>query len=260
MAALTFEALSQLNSQMGGLSVTRPAPEDIDECSSECSHYSLAGLENDRWYRYIPASQVREQAKMVPDLPTRPVEAKYPRPFHNREALPFQTAGPWREYPFCLNKRYVHGTPGPVRIVVNAASNGDHDVIYHPTKDNKMAALATYRPRGYARGVVPKPGPVSSPSSLPSSPVSFACSPVSHFSSSPLTSDGFYQQYFPPAVGYMPGCYQPVQASYYQPSLPMSPTWNHAMGYGSAFQQTDPTWNYPMGYDTGYQQMNQYLY
>ncbi|SPJ76776.1 uncharacterized protein FTOL_06225 [Fusarium torulosum] len=242
MSELTFEALSRLNSQMASLSVTRPASEDMDDCSSECSHYSLAGLENDKWYRYILASQVREQAKLVPDLPTRPGEAKYPRPFYNREALPLQKAGSWREYPFCLNKRYVHGTPGPVRIVVNSTSNDDHDVIYHPTKDNKMAILATYRPRGYAKGVLPKPLPVSSPSSLSSSPVPFTYSPVT-FSSSPFTSDIIYQQYLPPAIAYMPNYDQPFQASYCQPSVPM-----------------DPTWNYPMGYNTGFPHMNQYLY
>lgn len=241
MSALTFEALSQLNSQMGSLSITRPA-EDMDDCSSECSYYSLAGLENDKWYRYIPASQVREQAKLVPDLPTGPGLAKYPRQFHNREALPLQQAGPWKEYPFCLNKRYVHGAPGPVRIIVNSASNDDHDVIYHPTKDNKMAILATYRPRGYAKGVLPKPLPVSSPSSPSSSPVPFTYLPLS-FSPPTFTSDGFYQQYYPPAVSYMPDYYQPVQPSYYQPSQPMDPTWNH-----------------PMGYVTGFQQMHQYLY
>jgi hypothetical protein len=235
MSQLTFEALSQLNSQMASMSVTRPTAEDMDDCSSECSHYSLAGLENDKWYRYIPASQVREQAKLVPDLLTGPGEAKYPRPFYNREALPLQKAGPWREYPFCLNKRYVHGTPGPVRIVVNSASNDDHDVIYHPTKDNKVAILATYRPRGYAKGVLPKPLPVSSPSSLSSSLVPF--------SSSPLTGDGFCQQYSPPALSYMPNYYQPVQPHYYQPSLPM-----------------DPAWKYPMGYNTEFSHMNQYLY
>jgi hypothetical protein len=136
----------------------------------------------------------------------------------------------------------VHGTPGPVRIVVNSVSNDDHDVIYHPTKDNKMAILATYRPRGYAKGVLPKPLPVSSPWSLSSSPVPFTCSPVP-FSPPPFTSDGFYQQYLPPAVSYMPDYYQQVQPSYYQPGLPI-----------------DPAWNYPMGYVTGFQQMNQYLY
>ncbi|KAH6962820.1 hypothetical protein DER45DRAFT_534059 [Fusarium avenaceum] len=208
MSALTFEALSQLNSQ----------------------------------YRYIPASQVREQAKLVPDIPTGPGLAKYPRPFHNREALPLQQAGPWKEYPFCLNKRYVHGAPGPVRIIVSSASNDDHDVIYHPTKVNKMAILATYRPRGYAKGVLPKPLPVSSPSSLSSSPEPFTYSPVS-FSPPTFTGDGIYQQYYPPAVNYMPDYYQPVQPAHYQSNQPM-----------------DPTWNYPIGYVTGFQQMHQYLY
>jgi hypothetical protein len=133
-------------------------PQTDDDNSSECSYYSLDGLQNDRWYRNIPASQIREQAKQVPNLPA-PANALYPRMFHNREQLGLASHGPWTEYPFNLNKRYTHGCPGPVRLIVNSAKPNDVDVVYHPEKDVRKVCLAKYRPKGYAKGACLKPSP-----------------------------------------------------------------------------------------------------
>ncbi|KAF4992622.1 hypothetical protein FGRMN_7023 [Fusarium graminum] len=197
MAALTFAALGELNSQMATLSVPPLASQEgqdecSSECSSECSYYSLADLKDDKW-----------------------------------ENLELQKAGPWKEYPFCLNKRYIHGSPGPVRIIVNSASNEGYDVVYHPSRYDRSAVLAKYRPKGYAKGVLPKPLPGLSCAGLPSSPTSST--------SSLFTAERFYPHYLPPVPTYQPSYYQPVQATYYQPYL-----------------HTNPAWTYPMGYSTGY--------
>ncbi|KAF4971487.1 hypothetical protein FSARC_1715 [Fusarium sarcochroum] len=172
MSTLTVAALSQLNEQMSDLSVSAPMPQpDMDDCSSECSYYSLADLEKDKWYRRIPASQVRKQAKLVPEVPVSP-RVKYPRQFFNKESLPLKVPGPWKEYPLCLNKEYISGNPGPARIILNPSSPDGHDVVYHPTPFDKKALLANYRPKGYGKGVIPKPtatyapAPVQSPQNL----------------------------------------------------------------------------------------------
>ncbi|RGP71910.1 extracellular guanyl-specific ribonuclease fl2 [Fusarium sporotrichioides] len=157
--ALTFSALAEHNQQMAYMSMSPPtSPHTDDDNSSECSYYSLADLQNDRWYRNIPASQIREQAKEVPDLPAH-TTSSYPRKFHNSEQLGLKSRGPWREYPFCLNKRYSHGSPGPVRIIINSANSEDVDVIYHPTQDNRKVCLAKYRAKGYSKGACLKPSP-----------------------------------------------------------------------------------------------------
>ncbi|KAF5678691.1 extracellular guanyl-specific ribonuclease fl2 [Fusarium heterosporum] len=235
MAALTFAALSELDNQMATLSVFPLASqEDQDECSSECSYYSLAELKDDKWYRCIPASQVREQAKHVPDLYARP-GAKYPRRFHNRERLELQKARPWKEYPFCLNKRYTHGSPGPVRVIVSSASNESYDVIYHPSKDDRSAVLAKFRPTGYKKGVLPKPLPGLSPASLPSSPTSST--------SSLFTTEGYHSHHLPPIPIYQHSYYQHVPAIYCQPYL-----------------HTNTGWSYPMGYSTIYPSIPHYSY
>uniref|UniRef100_A0A0D2Y6W5 Uncharacterized protein n=1 Tax=Fusarium oxysporum (strain Fo5176) TaxID=660025 RepID=A0A0D2Y6W5_FUSOF len=131
MSALTSEALRQLDqlNTQGGLPPPSPA-QDKWETDSDCSYYSLSDLTLDKWYRQIPASQVRKQAKQIP---ARPVSSQsiYPRRFHNKEELALQSSGPWQEYPFCLNKGYVSGSPGPVRIITNSAGSGEFDVVYH---------------------------------------------------------------------------------------------------------------------------------
>ncbi|KAF4451259.1 hypothetical protein F53441_5680 [Fusarium austroafricanum] len=164
MAALTFDALTQLNqlnrldSQMSNFSVSSEENWETASDFSDCSYYSLFELVKDKWYRRIPASQVRDQVKHIPDCPVVP-ESIYPRNFYNKEALPLQASGPWREYPFCLNKSYVLGVPGPVRMIVNSSAPDDFDVVYHPQRLNRAAVLAKYRPKRYSKGAVPKPLP-----------------------------------------------------------------------------------------------------
>ncbi|CEI61475.1 hypothetical protein FVEN_g9432 [Fusarium venenatum] len=156
--SLTFAALAEHTRYMASMSMSPPSHKTDDDNSSECSYYSLADLQYDRWYRNIPASQIREQAKEVPDSPA-PTNKLYPRKFHNSERLVLKSCGPWKEYPFCLNKRYTNGSPGPVRLIINSAKPEDVDVVYHPTQGNRQVCLAKYRPKGWAKGTCLKPSP-----------------------------------------------------------------------------------------------------
>ncbi|RGP69109.1 extracellular guanyl-specific ribonuclease fl2 [Fusarium longipes] len=186
--SLTFAALAEHTRQNTAMSVSPPSsPQLDDDNSSECSYYSLVDLENDRWYRNIPASQIQEQAKQVPSLPA-PANAQYPRMLHNKEQLELASRGPWTEYPFCLNKRYIHGTPGPVRIIVNSANSDEFDVVYHPQQQVKAVCLAKYRPKGYSKGACPKP--------LPYNPL-----PTNNSSgiSNEMTYHSLENYYYPPA-------------------------------------------------------------
>ncbi|CAF3458285.1 unnamed protein product [Fusarium graminearum] len=157
--SLTFSALAQHEQHMASAYMSPPStPKLDDDTSSECSYYSLPDLQYDRWYRNIPASQVREQASRVPCLPA-PRKAAYPRKFHNKERLGLQSCGPWTEYPFCLNKRYAHGNPGPARLIVSSTNPSKVDVVYHPEQNNRKVCLANYRPREYSKGACLKPSP-----------------------------------------------------------------------------------------------------
>lgn len=122
---------------------------DMDESSSECSHYSLTDLEDDEWMLRIPASEVRRQAKLVPDVPSPGV--KYPHDFLNKERLPLKVSGSMVEYPLCLNGRYVFGNPGPARVIVNPSRPGSLDVVYHRSHHDRGFLQAKYRPKGYRR-------------------------------------------------------------------------------------------------------------
>ncbi|KAJ9414139.1 hypothetical protein QL093DRAFT_2122290 [Fusarium oxysporum] len=186
MSALTSEALRQLDqlNTQGGLPPPSPA-QDKWETDSDCSYYSLSDLTLDKWYRQIPASQVRKQAKQIP---ARPVSSQsiYPRRFHNKEELALQSSGPWQEYPFCLNKGYVSGSPGPVRIITNSAGSGEFDV-------------------GYQKGAVPKPLPSSEPSSQ---------------STSSSSVGGSSLQHNPYIAAHLAGYQQGLSAAYYAQSSP----------------------------------------
>ncbi|KAJ4253406.1 hypothetical protein NW762_010563 [Fusarium torreyae] len=159
-------SLHDLDSEMSHLKVS---DDDMDDCSSECSYYSLPDLEKDPWLQKIPASEVRKQANLVPATASPGVE--YPHNFLNREKLPLKVPGPWVEYPLCLNGRYHGNTPGPARLIVNPSVPGGHDVIYHPTRDDKKFLQATYRSKGYKPYYLIEPENFI-PSSLPSSPIS----------------------------------------------------------------------------------------
>ncbi|KAH7217007.1 Ribonuclease/ribotoxin [Fusarium redolens] len=206
MSALTFEALSQLdqlNNQRGPPSP--PPSQDKWESASDCSYYSLSELVLDKWYRQIPASQVREQARQIPASPVSS-QSIYPRQFYNKEELALQSSGPWKEYPFCLNKGYVCGSPGPVRIITNSSAPGDFDVVYHPGRLEKSACLAKYRSKGYQKGAVPKPLPSSEPSS-PSTSSSSVGSPS--------------LQYNPYIAAHLAQYQQAMTASYFMQSIAM---------------------------------------
>ncbi|KAF5018352.1 hypothetical protein F66182_9668 [Fusarium sp. NRRL 66182] len=156
MALLTESALFDLNRRTAHLTVTSSKrDDDLDDCAS---HYSLSDLECDEWLRRIPASEVRRQAELVPDVPERD-HLKYPRPFYNKESLPLEVSGPWKEYPLCLNGRYMRGNPGPARVIVNPSEPGGCAVVYHPRCDAKSALHAKYRPKGYRRGLRFRPSP-----------------------------------------------------------------------------------------------------
>ncbi|KAF4944977.1 hypothetical protein FGADI_12321 [Fusarium gaditjirri] len=205
MSALTSEALrqfDQLNNQ-GGLP-SPPSPQDKWETESDCSYYSLSDLTLDKWYRQIPASQVREQARQIPASPLSS-QSIYPRRFYNKEELALQSLGPWKEYPFCLNKGYVSGSPGPVRIITNSAAPGKFDVVYHPGRLEKSACLAKYRPKGYQNGAVPKPLPSSAPSSPSTSSSSVGVSSLQHN---------------PYIAAHLAGYQQGITAAYYAQGIP----------------------------------------
>ncbi|KAF5009117.1 hypothetical protein FDECE_4669 [Fusarium decemcellulare] len=183
---LTAKSLSILNSETSHLSVSN---DDMDGCASECSYYSLPELENDEWLGRIPASEVRKQAKLVPDVALPGV--RYPQELHNKEGLPLRVPGPWKEYPLCLNGRFVYGNPGPARVVVNPSVPDGHDVIYHTTRGNSGFLQAKYRPKGHGKGplrkLVPQPSlPLPSPT-LASSPPS----PPSVYGTA-WTNQGYY--------------------------------------------------------------------
>ncbi|PNP84136.1 hypothetical protein FNYG_02824 [Fusarium nygamai] len=207
MSALTSEALSQLDqlNNQGGLP-SPPSSPNSWETESDCSYYSLSDLTLDKWYRQIPASQVRKQAKQIPASPVSS-QSIYPRRFHNKEELSLQSAGPWKEYPFCLNKGYVSGSPGPVRMITNSAALGEFDVVYHPARTENSACLAKYRPKGYKKGAVPKPLPASEPSSQSNSIPSAGVSSL---------------QYNPFIAAHIAGYQQGIPAVYYAQSLPVA--------------------------------------
>ncbi|CVL03654.1 uncharacterized protein FMAN_15071 [Fusarium mangiferae] len=207
MSALTSAALSQLDqlNNQGGLP-SPPSSQNTWETGSDCSYYSLSDLILDKWYRQIPASQVREQAKQIPASPMSS-QSIYPRQFYNRENLSLQSSGPWKEYPFCLNKGYMSGSPGPVRIITNSAAPGEFDVVYHPARTENSACLAKYRPKGYQKGAVPKPLPSSEPSSQSTSSSSGSASSL---------------QYNPYIAAHMAGYQQGITAAYYAQSLPVA--------------------------------------
>ncbi|KAF5642428.1 uncharacterized protein FTJAE_3585 [Fusarium tjaetaba] len=207
MSALTSEALSQLDqlNNQGGLP-SPPSSQNSWETESDCSYYSLSDLTFDKWYRQIPASQVRKQAKQIPASPV-PGQSIYPRRFYNKEELALQSLGPWKEYPFCLNKGYVSGSPGPVRMITNSAAPGEFDVVYHPARIETSACLAKYRPKGYKKGAVPKPLPSSEPSSQSNSIPSAGVSSL---------------QDNPYIAAHIAGYQQGITAAYYAQSLPVA--------------------------------------
>ncbi|KAF5676684.1 hypothetical protein FCIRC_6979 [Fusarium circinatum] len=207
MSALTSAALSQLDqlNNQGGLP-SPPSSQNSWETESDCSYYSLSDLTLDKWYRQIPASQVRKQALQIPASPVSS-QSIYPRRFHNKEELALQSSGPWKEYPFCLNKGYVSGSPGPVRMIINSAAIGEFDVVYHPGRTERSACLAKYRPKGYKRGAVPKPLPSSEPSSQSNSIPSAGVSSI---------------QYNPYIAAHTAGYQQGLTAAYYAQSLPVA--------------------------------------
>ncbi|RBR21105.1 hypothetical protein FVER53590_10613 [Fusarium verticillioides] len=182
MSALTSEALSQLDqlNNQGGLP-SPPSSTNNWETESDCSYYSLSDLTFDKW----------------------PVI--YPRRFYNKEELALQSSGPWKEYPFCLNKGYVSGSPGPVRMITNSAAPEEFDVVYHPARTENSACLAKYRPKGYKKGAVPKP--------LPSSESSSQSNSIPNAGVSTL-------QYNPYIAAHIAGYQQGITAPYYAHSLP----------------------------------------
>ncbi|KAM0419077.1 hypothetical protein ACHAPT_012016 [Fusarium lateritium] len=153
-----MSSLSILDSQMSHLSVS---DDDMDDNSSQCSHYSLSDLEDDEWLLRIPASEVRRQAKLVPETPSRGV--KYPKQFFNKEELPVKASGTLKEYPVCLNSRYLFGDPGPARIIVNPSQPDSFDVVYHRNRQDRGFVQAKYRPKGYKSKAKPKPVTPPSP-------------------------------------------------------------------------------------------------
>ncbi|KAF4438712.1 Extracellular guanyl-specific ribonuclease Fl2 [Fusarium austroafricanum] len=173
-------SLHDLDREMSHLKVSG---DGMDDNSSTCSYYSLPDLEGYPWLTQIPASEVRKQVEHIPKC--RP-GIKYPHAFRNGESLPLQTAGPWLEYPLCLNGKYDPAKePGPARIIVNPAVPGGQDVIYHRRKGESTFLQATYRPTGYRRKL---PGciPLASVPSPPRSPTTFSPNP------SPPPSPGIY--------------------------------------------------------------------
>ncbi|KAF5557121.1 extracellular guanyl-specific ribonuclease Fl2 [Fusarium napiforme] len=164
----------------------------MDDNSSTCSYYSLSEVE-DMSFRKIPAHQVRKQGEQVPEFSHF---STYPHTFRNSEALPLKVAGPWLEYPLCLNGSYKHSMegPGPARVIINPSVPGGNDVIYHPTRWEGRFLQAKYRPKGYRAKVsgctaMPTiPSPPSSPLLSPSLPLS----PSPLLSFSPPASPGFY--------------------------------------------------------------------
>ncbi|KAM5354717.1 hypothetical protein ACJ41O_001364 [Fusarium nematophilum] len=208
-----MSSLSVLDSQMSHLKVS---DDDMDDCSSQCSYYSLPDLKHDEWLRRIPASEVRKQAKLVPDETLPGV--KYPRDLHNKEDLPLKVPGPWKEHPLCLNGRYMWGSPGPARVIVNPSMPDSYDVVYHPTRDDLSFRQAKYRPRGHKRGAIRKPGPQSPPTSPSSLPLqSPGGAPYQQYYGSPTFSNpwtSFYLQ--------NPAMASTLQASHWYQPMPLN--------------------------------------
>ncbi|KAF4342741.1 extracellular guanyl-specific ribonuclease Fl2 [Fusarium beomiforme] len=174
---------------LGEMDHMKRSEDDMDDNSSTCSYYSLPDVE-DPWLTQIPAHEVRRQIGHVPEYSPR---AKYPHPFRNSEALPLKVAGPWMEYPLCLNGRYSsQREPGPARVIINPSVPGGHDVIYHPKKKEGKFAQAKYRSKGY-RARLTGCMPMATLPSPPSSPT-FSSSPLYL---SPPSSPGLY-----PATSY----------------------------------------------------------
>ncbi|KAJ4162127.1 hypothetical protein NW765_010222 [Fusarium oxysporum] len=188
MSALTSEALRQLDqlNNQGGLPSPSPT-QDKWEADSDCSYYSLSDLTLDKWYRQIPASQVRKQAKQIPASPVSS-QSIYPRRFHNKEELALQSSGPWQ-----------------IRIITNSAGSVEFDVVYHPGRTERSACLANYRPKGYQKGAVPKPLPSSEPSSQ---------------SISSSSVGGSSLQHNPYIAAHLAGYQQGLTAAYYAQSPP----------------------------------------
>ncbi|KAJ4211893.1 hypothetical protein NW759_012180 [Fusarium solani] len=106
--------------------------DDMDDCRSECSYYSLPELDETDPVRHIPASVVKQQAEAVPA--SCQMETSYPHTYNNSEHLPLRVAGPWIEHPLVKDGPYISGSPGPARVVVSAMGGTGFDVIYHPNR------------------------------------------------------------------------------------------------------------------------------
>ncbi|KAH7230533.1 uncharacterized protein BKA55DRAFT_598754 [Fusarium redolens] len=178
---------------LGEMDHMRRSEDDMDDNSSTCSYYSLSDVE-DVSFKKVPAHEVRKQSEHVPEYSPW---ATYPHNFRNSEALPLKVAGPWMEYPLCLNGTYSHSKdPGPARVIVNPSVPGGHDVIYHPGKREGRFLQAKYRPKGYRAKIsgctaMPTiPSPPSSPSSSLSSSLPPSSPPL--LSISPPASPGVY--------------------------------------------------------------------
>ncbi|KAM0344762.1 hypothetical protein ACHAPU_007135 [Fusarium lateritium] len=213
--------MPSLHDLIGEMSHMKVSDNDMDDCSSECSYYSLPGLEDDPWLKQIPAHEVRKQAELVPEE-VSPF-AKYPHRFYNKERLRLKTTGPWLEYPLFLSGRYHNGSykqAGPARVIVNRA--GRHEVIYHPRWDVNTFRKATYRKSGYRKQLPGYGSPVTA-ASLPTYPA------VTQGYLSPPASPGFYgavvypwftgispQQAFA-LSGYQQWTGQSTMAGYYYP-------------------------------------------
>ncbi|UPK92484.1 hypothetical protein LCI18_003419 [Fusarium solani-melongenae] len=117
--------------------------DDMDDCRSECSYYSLPELDETDPVRRIPASVVKQQAEAL------------------SSHLPLRVAGPWIEYPLVKDGPYISGSPGPARVVVSAMGGTGFDVIYHPDRPifwgpkKSTFAQARYHPKGSRRSNTP---------------------------------------------------------------------------------------------------------
>lgn len=133
--------------------------DDMDDCRSECSYYSLPELDETDPVRRIPASVVKQQAEAVPAR--RQMGTSYPHTYNNSEHLPLRVAGPWLEHPLVKDGPYISGPPGPARVVVSAMGGTGFDVIYHLDRriswgpQKKTFAQARYHPKGSRRSNMP---------------------------------------------------------------------------------------------------------
>ncbi|RSL99562.1 hypothetical protein CEP52_009681 [Fusarium oligoseptatum] len=126
--------------------------DDMDDCRSECSYYSLPELNETDPVRRIPASVVKQQAEAVPA--SGQMKTSYPHAYNNSERLPLRVAGPWLEHPLMKDGPYSSGSPGPARVIVSAMGGKGYDVIYHPVRrvywghKKNTFAQARYHPKG----------------------------------------------------------------------------------------------------------------